>query len=154
MDTEIGRIAQSLKGKNSRVRRPVPKESGKVTWGAYIRAGAGTVKDTVFRFLGLNVGTPLQRKLSQLALALFGVAVLFAIVVLAANKFTSNSDVIIYAVATGLSMIPASLVVVLTITMSMGTCYNSVSLGELVSQWLANLQVRSEWFKGTSSSET
>ncbi|KAG8922986.1 hypothetical protein FRC00_006771, partial [Tulasnella sp. 408] len=121
MDTEIGRIAQSLKGKNSRVRRPVPKESGKITWGAYIRAGAGTVKDTVFRFLGLNVGTPLQRKLSQLALVLFGVAVLFAIVVLAANKFTSNSDVIIYAVATGLSMIPASLVVVLTITMSMGT---------------------------------
>lgn len=120
MNTEIGRIAQSLRGKDSRIRRPVPKKSGRITVGAYIRAGAGTVKDTVFRFLGLNVGTPLQRKLSKLALILFGVAVLFAIVVLASNKFVNNSDVIIYAVATGLSMIPASLVVVLTITMSMG----------------------------------
>ncbi|KAG8870652.1 hypothetical protein FRB98_001487 [Tulasnella sp. 332] len=121
MNTEIGRIAESLKGTNSRIRRPVARESGHVPWHAYIRAGLGTIKDEVFKFLGLNVGTPLQRKLSMLAIVLFGVAVLFAIVVLAANKFTNNSDVIIYAVATGLSMIPASLVVVLTITMSMGT---------------------------------
>ncbi|KAG8898560.1 Na+ ATPase [Tulasnella sp. 403] len=121
MSTEIGHIAQSLKGKNSRIRRPVAKPSGHIPWTAYVRAALGTVKDQVFKFLGLNVGTPLQRKLSKLALVLFGVAVLFAIVVLAANKFSNNSDVIIYAVATGLSMIPASLVVVLTITMSMGT---------------------------------
>ncbi|KAG8971414.1 hypothetical protein FRC05_011093 [Tulasnella sp. 425] len=98
-----------------------PKESGKATVGAYVRAASGTIKDTVFRFLGLNVGTPLQRKLSKLALILFAIAVLFAIIVLAANKFSNNSEVIIYAVATALSMIPASLVVVLTITMSMGT---------------------------------
>ncbi|KIO24876.1 hypothetical protein M407DRAFT_211793 [Tulasnella calospora MUT 4182] len=121
MNTEIGHIARSLKGKNSRFRRPVPKESGKVTVGAYARAAFGTVKDTAFRFLGLNVGTPLQRKLSKLALILFAIAVVFAIIVLAANKFSNNSEVIIYAVATALSMIPASLVVVLTITMSMGT---------------------------------
>lgn len=52
---------------------------------------------------------------------LFGVAVVFALVVLGANKFDTNQQVIIYAVATGLSMIPASLVVVLTITMAAGT---------------------------------
>ncbi|KAG8936773.1 hypothetical protein FRC02_011352 [Tulasnella sp. 418] len=121
MTTEIGRIAQSLQGRKSRVRKPVAKESGHIPWHAYIRAGGGTVKDHVFKFLGLNVGTPLQRKLSKLALFLFAIAVIFAIVVLGANKFSNNSDVIIYAVATGLSMIPASLVVVLTITMSMGT---------------------------------
>lgn len=40
---------------------------------------------------------------------------------LAANDFSSEQEVIIYAVATGLSMIPASLVVVLTITMAAGT---------------------------------
>lgn len=45
---------------------------------------------------------------------LFGIAVLCAIIVLAANKFNATQEVIIYAVATGLSMIPASLVVVLT----------------------------------------
>lgn len=44
-----------------------------------------------------------------------------AIIVLAANDFSSEQEVIIYAVATGLSMIPASLVVVLTITMAAGT---------------------------------
>ena len=123
MNTQIGHIAASLKGTKSRIRKPVAKESGTVTWGAYGRAALGTIKDEVWGFLGLNVGTPLQRKLSMLAVILFGVAVLFAIVVLAANKFVNNSDVIIYAVATGLSMLPASLVVVLTITMSMGSSF-------------------------------
>jgi magnesium-transporting ATPase (P-type) len=51
---------------------------------------------------------------------LFGIAVVCAIIVLASNKFSSNKEVIIYAVATGLSMIPASLIVVLTITMAAG----------------------------------
>ncbi|KAG8988246.1 Na+ ATPase, partial [Tulasnella sp. 427] len=121
MNTEIGHIARSLKGTQTRFRRPTRKDSGEVTFGAYARAAFGTVKDTVFRFLGFNVGTPLQRKFSKLALILFAIAVVFAIVVLAANGFSNNSEVIIYAVATALSMIPASLVVVLTITMSMGT---------------------------------
>lgn len=80
-----------------------------------------TFTDAVGRFLGVNVGTPLQKKLSKLAILLFGIAVVCAIIVLAANKFNSRQEVIIYAVATGVSMIPASLVVVLTITMAAGT---------------------------------
>lgn len=48
-------------------------------------------------------------------------AVICAIIVLAANGFSNEQEVIIYAVATGLSMIPASLIVVLTITMAAGT---------------------------------
>ena len=52
---------------------------------------------------------------------LFCVAVVCAIIVLAANDFSNEQEVIIYAVATGLSMIPASLIVVLTITMAAGT---------------------------------
>lgn len=52
---------------------------------------------------------------------LFGIAVVCAIIVLGANKFKSDKEIVIYAVATGLSMIPASLVVVLTITMAAGT---------------------------------
>ncbi|KAH1281139.1 Na+ ATPase, partial [Aspergillus fumigatus] len=56
-----------------------------------------------------------------LAILLFGVAVLFAIIVMASNKFVSSNEVILYAVGTGLSMIPACLVVVLTITMAVGT---------------------------------
>lgn len=77
--------------------------------------------DAIGRFLGVNVGTPLQRKLSRLAILLFWIAVVCAIIVLAANGFSGEQEVVIYAVATGLSMIPASLIVVLTITMAAGT---------------------------------
>ncbi|KAL1953226.1 hypothetical protein VTO42DRAFT_3368 [Malbranchea cinnamomea] len=121
MHTEIGSIAAALRATKSR-RRPVkrgPNGETKKRW--YVQAWTLTTTDAVGRFLGVNVGTPLQRKLSKLALILFGVAVLFAIIVMSANLWSSNNEVIIYAVATGLSMIPACLVVVLTITMAVGT---------------------------------
>ena len=88
------------------------------------------VVDSMGSFLGLTVGTPLHRKLSQLAVLLFFIAVIFAVchfqfdrdgystklsyiqvVVFAANNFSTADEIVIYAVATGLSMIPASLVV-------------------------------------------
>ncbi|KAJ5595399.1 uncharacterized protein N7459_001607 [Penicillium hispanicum] len=121
MKTEIGAIAAALRGGDSK-RRPVkrgPEGETKKRW--YIQAWTLTTTDAIGRFLGINVGTPLQRKLSKLALALFGIAVIFAIVVAAANDWRGDNEVIIYAVATGLAMIPACLVVVLTITMAMGT---------------------------------
>lgn len=121
MYTEIGTIAAALRGQNSRVREPKVSKDGKVKIHRKAQAYGLTAGDFIGAFLGVNVGTPLQRKLSQLAIGLFGIAVVFAIVVLAANKFSNNQEVIIYAVATGLSMIPASLIVVLTITMAAGT---------------------------------
>ena len=121
MYTEIGSIAMSLRDKGSR-RRPVKrKEDGSAGPHRHVQAWGLTVGDAVGHFLGVNVGTPLQRKLSRLALLLFGIAVVCAIIVLAANEFVNDQEVIIYAVATGLSMIPASLIVVLTITMAAGT---------------------------------
>ncbi|KAB5551252.1 hypothetical protein GE09DRAFT_1033942 [Coniochaeta sp. 2T2.1] len=119
--TEIGAIATALRKKDSRVRPVKRKDNGKAHPARYVEAYTLTLGDFVGRFLGVNVGTPLQQKLSKLAILLFCIAVVFAIVVLGANKFNSNQEVIIYAVATGLSMIPASLVVVLTITMAAGT---------------------------------
>ena len=80
-----------------------------------------TFTDSIGPFLGVNVGTPLQRKLSQRPILLFVIAVVCAIIVEAANFFSGRREVVIYAVATGLSMTPASLIVVLTITMAMGT---------------------------------
>ncbi|CAP86669.1 Sodium transport ATPase [Penicillium chrysogenum] len=121
MRTEIGAIAQALRGTDSK-RRPVkrgPEGETKKRW--YIQAWTLTTTDAIGRFLGTNVGTPLQRKLSKLALLLFAIAVVFAIVVAASNNWRGDSEVIIYAVATGLAMIPACLVVVLTITMAVGT---------------------------------
>lgn len=121
MFTEIGQIAAALRGKESR-RRPVKgKEDGTAHIGRYGVAYTLTAWDAVARFLGLTVGTPLQRKLSKFALVLFFIAIICAIIVLAANDFSEKQEVIIYAVATGLSMIPSSLIVVLTITMAAGT---------------------------------
>ena len=121
MFTEIGTIAAVLRGHNKKVRAPKVSKDGKVQLYRRAEAYGLIASDFVGAFLGVNVGTPLQRKLSQLAIGLFGIAVVFAIIVLASNDFSSNQEVIIYAVATGLSMIPASLIVVLTITMAAGT---------------------------------
>lgn len=121
MYTEIGSIAMSLRQKGSRVRPVKRKPDGTAKPHRYAQAWSLTAADAVGHFLGVNVGTPLQKKLARLAILLFGVAVVCAIIVLAANSFSNNREVIIYAVATGLSMIPASLTVVLTITMAAGT---------------------------------
>lgn len=121
MSTEIGSIAAALRAKSSRLRPVKRKEDGTAKPHRYAEAWTLTASDAVGRFLGVNVGTPLQKKLSRLALLLFGIAIVCAIIVLAANNFANDQEVIIYAVATGLSMIPASLIVVLTITMSAGT---------------------------------
>lgn len=120
LDTEIGKIAQSLKGDTGIIRRV--DKSGEVppTAKDYSRAFFGTIKDIVGNFLGINVGTPLQRKLSWLAIFLFWVAVLFAIVVMATQKMNVNKEVAIYAICVALSMIPSALIVVLTITMAVG----------------------------------
>ncbi|CAH0058846.1 unnamed protein product [Clonostachys solani] len=119
--TEIGAIASELRKKDSKVRPVKRKPDGSAKPHRYLEAYTLTLTDAIGRFLGVSVGTPLQKKLSKLALLLFGIAIVCAIICLGANKFDSRQEVVIYAVATGLSMIPASLVVVLTITMAAGT---------------------------------
>lgn len=121
MFTEIGVIAMSLRGQDKGFRPVKRDEFGKARKRDYLGAFLGTCKDGIGAFLGTTVGTPLHRKLSQLAILLFGIAVVFAIVVMAAQKFEVNKEVAIYAIAVALSMIPGSLVVVLTITMAVGT---------------------------------
>lgn len=122
MNTEIGKIADALRGaaKAQKIRDVKRNAYGKALPHHYVQAGALTIWDKINNFLGTNKGTPLQRRLSQLAVALFFVAVLFAVIVFLSNNWTDN-EVIIYAVATGVSMIPASLTAVLTITMAMGS---------------------------------
>ena len=98
MKTEIGKIAESLRGGDSRVRKVRRDENGHAQLHRYLEAGALTVKDQIGKFLGVSVGTPLQKKLSWLAIFLFIIAVIFAIICLAANKFQPRRDVILYAV--------------------------------------------------------
>lgn len=112
LNTEIGKIAKSLKSEASLISRDKSKSFGRNLW--------ITLRESIGTFLGTSVGTPLHRKLSQLAILLFVVAVIFAIVVMGTQKFKVNKQVAIYAICVALSMIPSSLVVVLTITMSAG----------------------------------
>lgn len=65
-----------------------------------------------------NTGTPLHRSLAKLSTLLFGIAVMFAIVAMAAQKFNFSREVAAYAISIALAMTPASLVVVLTIKMA------------------------------------
>ena len=121
MDTEIGKIAAALRKQGSKIRPVKRKDDGTAGFHRYVQAWVLTGGDAVGHFLGINTGTPLQIKLSKLAILLFCIACICALIVEAANKFSSKNEVVIYAVATGLSMIPASLIVVLTITMAVGT---------------------------------
>ncbi|GMM58360.1 putative Na(+)-exporting P-type ATPase [Maudiozyma humilis] len=112
LNTEIGKIAKSLTTEEGLISRNPEFSFWKNTW--------ITIKQSCGAFLGTTVGTPLHRKLSKLAVLLFFVAVVFAIVVMASQKFDVDKGVAIYAICVALSMIPSSLVVVLTITMSVG----------------------------------
>ena len=99
MYTEIGRIADSLQGKKRKDNRSMSrKKHGTMqpAKGALLR-----VWDGIGAFLGLTVGTPLQRKLSKLAYVLFGCAILLAIIVFGANQFNVTNEVAIYAISTG-----------------------------------------------------
>jgi len=73
MYTEIGSIAASLRQKGSRVREVKRKPDGTAKPHRYAQAWGLTVTDAIGHFLGVNVGTPLQKKLSRLALLLFGI---------------------------------------------------------------------------------
>lgn len=120
LNTEIGRIAQSLRGEKGVIRSVNRDGDNSPGVKDYSRAFFGTIKDITGNFLGVTVGTPLQRVLSWLAIFLFWVAVVFAIVVMAVQKMHVNKEVAIYAICVALSMIPSALVVVLTITMAVG----------------------------------
>lgn len=114
LHTEIGKIADSLKSSDDKV---FVKMGDGIS---FVLAAWRTTVNIIMNILGVNVGTPLQRRLSWLAIILFWVAVLFAIVVMATQKMDVTKSVAIYAICVALSMIPSSLVVVLTITMAIG----------------------------------
>lgn len=117
MFTEIGLIASALHGGDD----PKGGAEERKTPASLAKRGSRAVVAWLGRFLGLTVGTPLQRKLSQLFLWLFSFAVVCAMVVLGANRFDTRQDVILYAVTTAIGTIPVSLLLVLTVTMAAGT---------------------------------
>jgi magnesium-transporting ATPase (P-type) len=140
MSTEIGKIAESMQGKSRKPNRSMSRSDGGVI--QPVRGAAFRLWDGIGRFLGLTEGTPLQRKLSKLAYALLGCALILAVIVFGANSFKVTTEVAIYAISTGksghltckdarsydwiankcvgIAIIPESLIAVLTITMVTG----------------------------------
>ncbi|PBP21584.1 putative sodium p-type atpase protein [Diplocarpon rosae] len=92
MKTEIGSIATALRKSGSKKRVPKRRPDGTVKPHRRVQFWGLTTGDFIGHFLGVNVGTPLQRKLSKFALLLFGIAVVCAIIVMAANDFSNNKE--------------------------------------------------------------
>lgn len=107
MNTQIGQIATELANKKG------PTVDDKRSW-------IQRAWDTIATFLGVREGTPLQIKLNKFAYVLLFLAVVCAIVVFGVAEFDINNEVILYAIALGIGVIPESLVAVLTITFSVG----------------------------------
>ena len=102
MHTEIGKIAASMQGTQRKANRSLSRKEGgnmQPVKGLGLR-----IWDGIGKFLGLTVGTPLQRKLSNLAYILFGCAILLAMIVFGVNRFDVTNEVAIYAISTGESM--------------------------------------------------
>lgn len=119
MQTEVGKIAASTSKKRRKPGRSMNwKKYGKAqpVKGAFRRA-----YDFFGKFLGLTEGTPLQIKLAKLAYLLFFCALMLAVIVFGVNKFHVPKEVAIYAISTGIAIIPESLVAVLTISMVVAT---------------------------------
>lgn len=118
MSTAMGGIAESMQRKRRKPGRSMSrKKHGPLQ---PVKGGALRVFDSVGKFLGLTEGTPLQIKLSKLAYTLFGCALILAIIVFGVNRFNVTNEVAIYAISTGIAIIPESLIAVLTITMVVG----------------------------------
>ncbi|KAF9452467.1 sodium transport ATPase [Macrolepiota fuliginosa MF-IS2] len=111
MNTQIGRIASVVSGKD---KTTTVSEAGR-------RSFARRATEKVALWLGLRTGTPLQIKLNKLAYLLFCCAIVLAIIVFAAARWHFTDEVVLYAIAIALSIIPESLVAVLTLIMAVGT---------------------------------
>lgn len=118
--TEVGAIAAALQADGGAKRKLKRDENGKASLQARVLFALGRAWDWLGKFLGVTVGTPLQRKLAQLFLYIFVFAIICCIIVLGANEFSTRTDVIIYAVATAIGTLPVTLILVLTITMAAG----------------------------------
>jgi len=121
MRTEIGIIAESMQGSTRKPNRTLSRNKEQSIGTLQpVKGVALRTWDSVGKFLGLTEGTPLQIKLSKLAYILFAFAIILAIIVFGANKFNVTPEVALYAISTGIAMIPESLIAVLTITFVTG----------------------------------
>lgn len=102
MATELGKVAAALE------RKEALQESGWRLWIMKLKIG-----------LGLSGTTPLQIKLNKLAYWLLIAAIVLAIVVVSSTAYKNiPHSIATYAVAAAVSLLPASLVAVVSLTLA------------------------------------
>jgi len=102
MSTEIGKIAQALDSKAVNKKR-----------------GFGAFWHKCKVLLGVAETTPLQIKLNKIAYFLLGAACVIALIVVASTGFQNVPlSVATYAVAAAVSILPASLIAVVSLTLA------------------------------------
>ena len=115
MNTELGKIAGALERKEANTAAGFAKFQH--------RAAVG---------LGLAESTPLQIRLNLLAYILLGISIVLAIIVVSSTGFKNIPDSIAtYAVAAAVSLLPASLVAVVNLTLAVA-CRELASRNALV----------------------
>jgi magnesium-transporting ATPase (P-type) len=109
MATEIGKIAEALKGKAKKPGRSMSRKKH----GNFqpVKGAALNTWDVIGKILGLTVGTPLQKKLAKLAYCLLLCAVFLAFIVFLVNMFRVPHEVVIYAISLGMCPVCSCLVV-------------------------------------------
>ncbi|CAD6893511.1 unnamed protein product [Tilletia controversa] len=121
-DTQVGQIAAQMRLGSAATRKAADGDdnaNGNAFVGRLRRIGA-KILHGLGKFFGLNVGTPLQRRMNKFAFLLLGLALVCAIIVFGVAKFDIDDQVVLYAIALGIGVIPESLTAVLTITFSVG----------------------------------
>jgi P-type E1-E2 ATPase len=63
--------------------------------------------------------TPMQKNMDKFLLVIFGLAIFIAFVIFAITEFTFDKDTTIYASATGVAILPESLIAVVTVTLAL-----------------------------------
>ena len=98
----MGKISEALRSE---------KQSDKTGFRRYL--------ETIRRALGIEGTTPLQTKLNQMAYCILFIACILAIIVLSSTGFHDIPDSIaIYAIAAAVSLLPASLIAVVSLTLA------------------------------------
>ncbi|KAK0546526.1 hypothetical protein OC846_005220 [Tilletia horrida] len=118
-DTQVGQIAAQMRNGSSSSSTNAEHNPDDHRFVARAKRVGNKILTALGRFFGLNVGTPLQRRMNKFAFVLLGLALVCAIIVFGVAEFHID-DQVIFAIALGIGVIPESLTAVLTITFSVG----------------------------------
>lgn len=90
--------------------------------GVIVSTGMGTEIGKISKAINETPtqSTPMQKKLNMMAYVLLVIALLLALIVFAVNKFEYSTEIVIYAIALSIAIIPEGLIAVITIVQALG----------------------------------